>query len=522
MSATILRDILPWVTPPVIGAVIGYVTNDIAIRMLFRPLAPIRLFGLRLPFTPGIFPKERHALSRSIGRMVSRELITEEALRTQIRSEKARAALAQSVARLSAQVLATPLSALSGAGAAVLAASLRDLLEGLLSGLLGSRAFLYAVRDIVSRSVSTVLGRKPREAFGQFDLKQLVTGRLLPLLADEKTRRSLAASLASAVGERGAGMLSDELIAALSSLLEPFLPAAVERLLEWLKSAETRALMESRGRVLLSKILDKLNILQRFLLSAGNYDRRLQEKMPEIVEDAIKAVEEIARDPASQMKVLELLARAARDWRDGSAAGSSVAHDRSRAQPARAIALLVEGFLARMEDPLARAQVWEFIEKRFLGGDRTLGSIARATLGVSDAEVADFLSNQALAWLSRSETAAILSQQILSLASRFLEDNAQVPLGSLLRMDDARKEKLDGFLHEKLVDLVEAKLPEILKGVDVEQLVVQKIDGLDVRDVERILLQVIATHLKWIDVFGAILGFLIGLIQVVLRLLRLT
>jgi uncharacterized membrane protein YheB (UPF0754 family) len=42
-----------------------------------------------------------------------------------------------------------------------------------------------------------------------------------------------------------------------------------------------------------------------------------------------------------------------------------------------------------------------------------------------------------------------------------------------------------------------------------------------VKDVERLLLQVIASHLKWINVFGAILGFLIGLVQDILRLLRL-
>jgi uncharacterized membrane protein YheB (UPF0754 family) len=52
----------------------------------------------------------------------------------------------------------------------------------------------------------------------------------------------------------------------------------------------------------------------------------------------------------------------------------------------------------------------------------------------------------------------------------------------------------------------------------VEELVVQKIDGLDVRDVERLILEVLSTHLRWINVFGAILGFVIGLVQVGLRI----
>ena len=39
---------LPYLVPPLLGALIGYVTNYIAIRMLFRPLHPWRLLGMRL------------------------------------------------------------------------------------------------------------------------------------------------------------------------------------------------------------------------------------------------------------------------------------------------------------------------------------------------------------------------------------------------------------------------------------------------------------------------------------------
>ena len=64
--------------PPALGAVIGYVTNDIAIRMLFRPLREKRILGARVPLTPGIIPKQRFTLAESIGRMVSEHLINEE------------------------------------------------------------------------------------------------------------------------------------------------------------------------------------------------------------------------------------------------------------------------------------------------------------------------------------------------------------------------------------------------------------------------------------------------------------
>ena len=76
----VFLSVLPWILPVVLGAVIGYITNAIAIKMLFRPLSEKRFLGIRIPFTPGIIPKQRYQLSDNIGEMVSNELITEEAL----------------------------------------------------------------------------------------------------------------------------------------------------------------------------------------------------------------------------------------------------------------------------------------------------------------------------------------------------------------------------------------------------------------------------------------------------------
>ena len=57
---------LPFVLPPLVGAVIGGVTNDVAIRMLFRPYEPRYLGKWRLPLTPGLIPRERHHIAEAI------------------------------------------------------------------------------------------------------------------------------------------------------------------------------------------------------------------------------------------------------------------------------------------------------------------------------------------------------------------------------------------------------------------------------------------------------------------------
>ncbi|MGX1981330.1 uncharacterized membrane protein YheB (UPF0754 family) [Thermolongibacillus altinsuensis] len=72
----------------VVGALIGGVTNALAIKMLFRPYKPIYIGGKRLPFTPGLIPKRRQELAQQLGRMVVEHLLTPEGIRRKMNDEK--------------------------------------------------------------------------------------------------------------------------------------------------------------------------------------------------------------------------------------------------------------------------------------------------------------------------------------------------------------------------------------------------------------------------------------------------
>ncbi len=67
-----------------IGALIGGVTNSLAIRMLFRPYKPIFLFGKRVPFTPGLIPKRRSELADQLGKLVMEHLLTAESMKRKL------------------------------------------------------------------------------------------------------------------------------------------------------------------------------------------------------------------------------------------------------------------------------------------------------------------------------------------------------------------------------------------------------------------------------------------------------
>ncbi len=63
-----------------VGGIIGYFTNDIAIKMLFRPYKPLFVGGRQLPFTPGLIPRNQERLAKRISDTIMGSLLTPEEL----------------------------------------------------------------------------------------------------------------------------------------------------------------------------------------------------------------------------------------------------------------------------------------------------------------------------------------------------------------------------------------------------------------------------------------------------------
>ena len=73
---------------PLVGGVIGYLTNYVAIKMLFHPHKALYIGKWRVPLTPGLIPKEQGNIARSIGEVISRELLDADTLRGVLASEE--------------------------------------------------------------------------------------------------------------------------------------------------------------------------------------------------------------------------------------------------------------------------------------------------------------------------------------------------------------------------------------------------------------------------------------------------
>ncbi|MBI5493065.1 MAG: DUF445 family protein [Deltaproteobacteria bacterium] len=63
--------------PPVVGAVIGWFTNYVAIKLLFRPHRPVEVLGFKIQ---GVIPRRRKEIARSMAKAIEKELLSTEDL----------------------------------------------------------------------------------------------------------------------------------------------------------------------------------------------------------------------------------------------------------------------------------------------------------------------------------------------------------------------------------------------------------------------------------------------------------
>ena len=91
---------------PVVGGIIGGLTNKIAIRMLFRPYNAKYIGRWHVPLTPGIIPKEKAAVAAAIGSTISEHLLNSQVMGETLLSDEMLGKLDSTLEKAFARMLA--------------------------------------------------------------------------------------------------------------------------------------------------------------------------------------------------------------------------------------------------------------------------------------------------------------------------------------------------------------------------------------------------------------------------------
>ncbi len=109
--------------------------------------------------------------------------------------------------------------------------------------------------------------------------------------------------------------------------------------------------------------------------------------------------------------------------------------------------------------------------------------------------------------------------RMAELARTWVQTGEPKRLGDFVALSKPTGDMIDSFLSERLIAFSGTQISALSDMLDVEHLVTERINTFDAAQVERMVIDVTGHHLKWINYFGAILGFVIGLFPVAVQFL---
>ena len=178
--------ILRYVAGPVVGGVIGYCTNYLAVKMLFLPRHELKLFGHRLPFTPGVIPKGKPRLAHAVGQIISTMLLTQNDLSEKLSSDEVSSAIASKICTVFDKPLRESLIAISGSEEKYLAAKDK-----------GAEIVAQKILDaVLEADFASVI-----EAEGIAAVKEKVAGTMLQMFVTDDLIRSFLTPLVAKINE---------------------------------------------------------------------------------------------------------------------------------------------------------------------------------------------------------------------------------------------------------------------------------------------------------------------------------
>ena len=521
-------EIAPYIkyaAPPVIGAVIGYVTNRVAIKMLFRPLKTWRVGGVRVPMTPGVIPAKRKDLAENMGEVVGDHLLAgrgiSDGLQQDIFQEQLLLIIEEKIVSLLEDDLNTLPSLIPDKYKVYFDIARKTVtyqLKGNIHSFINSDEFASIFGPMLDNRI---------EGFLNHDLSSIISdgNRDALYLFVEKNISKMFAS--SEMEQWLDDFVHQKVYAALQQekSIADFLPQSLHELLLATIEKQTAPLLlklstlvsdeDVRDKVVkgvcsgVDSFIESLGSMAdmvRGFLNMETVEKKVHEYLEEKNDDIVSWLqsEKVHSRVKSSIreKSLEFLNKPISSY--APADDDQVIEDFC-AQLTRQLLLLIRGEdVATTLSAMIRSNVENYTDS----GDIKIKE------AVSDLLGAESIAGGKL-WVKGEVVSLIRSGQTLSaidsMVDSLIENLLNRRIGRLARIIPVGVR--DG-ISEAVTNLASTMLrtgvPNLVKTLNIKKIVTKKINSLNLLKLEGLLLTIMEEQFKYINLFGALLGFLIG------------
>ena len=472
-----------------------------------------------------MIPRHRDRLAQSIGNAVGNELVSQDTIfhalfETGFFNRKVEGFVNSYTNDLLSTVYPSLIEALpSGARAPVLdtIAALQYRLAEHIASVLKSEQTAEAIESFVDRQVDKLLERKLDETVSEETFAQIVRfaeDRFRGLVSEAAFEARVRAFVSERLDDLArtdatlAEMFTPETVAVVKERIDQQVGPIAHHLADIVTSKNTRLQIGSLIKHEVDDYYRQLSFLKKIFISR----ERIYQEVDDLVHSTLpRRVEEYLRGSAFAQEATTFLNSTVDNLmtRPLNELVGQVSSENFEAIKQQAAARLV----AMIRSPELSGSVMTYVADALARlRPQTLRELLATLNPDSASRIKTFLTKSLLAVLARDDTATTINGILSTQIERFLV----APIGRLGdHMPAGAIEKASAALTEKISAAARERLPAAIAEFDVGGLVRRKVSEYPIERLESLVLSVAQHHLKTIELFGALIGFWIGVGQAI-------
>ena len=508
----------------VIATIHGFGAAWLAIWMLFHPYQPVKLFGVTI-WPQGMIPRHREKLAQSIGNAVGNELVSQETVfdalfETSFFQSKVEDFVGTYTSELLAKVYPSFIDALpSQARAPVLdtISALQYRLAEYIAAMLKNEETQAAIATFGDRQVDELLARRVGDTLSEDAFEQIshfVQTRFEHLANAEGLEQKITGFVSGRLDDLArsnatlAETFTPETVAFIKERIDSQVPPIVHHLADIATSQNTRKQIGALIKREVDDYYEQLSLIKKIFISRERIHREVDELVNKTLPNRI---EEYLRGPAFEQEAEAFL---------------NATIDNVLARP---LSVLVGQIESEKFDSIKREisnRLLELLKSEELSASvssyvrEAIERFRPQTLGAAlqhvDPDTVEtarrFLTRSLIGLLSREDTARTINAILSSQIERLLV----APIGRLGdHVSRPSLERASKALVERITQAARERLPTAIAEFDVGGVVRRKVSDYPIEKLEELVLSVAKHHLKTIELFGAVIGFFIGVGQAI-------
>lgn len=507
-----------------VATIHGYGAAWLAIWMLFHPYQSVKLFGITV-WPQGMIPRHREKLAQSIGNAVGNELVSQQTVfdalfETSFFQRKVEDFVGAYTNELLSRVYPSFIDALpSQARAPILdtISALQYRLAEYITEMLKSEETAETIERFVDNQVDELLERRVGDMVSEksFDhALDFVEQHLRRLISAEEFDTKVHEFVSARLDELArsdatlAETFTPETIVFIKDRIDQQVPPIVHHLAEIATSQSTRKQLGGLIKREVDEYYEQLSLFKKIFISRERIHREVEELVNKTLP---KRVEEYLRGPAFEQEAETFLDATidkvmARPLDELIGQFDAIRFGDLKMQISNRLIEILRS------EALSTSLSIQFSEAMDRLRPQTLGAVMQQIDSNSAVQAKSFLTRSLLSLVSREDTArtinAILSAQIERLLI--------APIGRLGdHVSRNAMERASAALVERITLAARERLPVAIAEFDVGGLVRKKVSDYPLAKLEELVLSVAQQHLKTIELFGAVIGFFIGVGQAI-------